>query len=259
MNNIGLIIQGLPAFNDNYIWVIANLDQSSFICVDPGEAAPVLAYALNHNLRLNGILLTHHHHDHIGGVSKLLDVYPDALVYAPNDLRIQCPNKSMEMGNKIAIGGCSFDILFTPGHTSSHICYYEPDLKWLFCGDTLFSAGCGRVFDGTMKALHDSLLQLKHLPDETKIYCGHEYTRQNLRFAMTIEPQNLTIRNYYNKLANATLSLSLPSTIEQEKQINPFLRTDTISLQEYAQTYGIEPLNSLAIFQHLREMKDRFQ
>lgn len=256
---MGLTIHGLSAFNDNYIWIIANLDQSTFICVDPGDAMPVLSYAKSHNLTLNGILLTHHHHDHIGGVAKLLDIFPDAIVYAPNDLRIPFSNIAIKMSQSVFIGGCSFRVLITPGHTRSHICYYEPHLKWLFCGDTLFSAGCGRVFDGTMSALHDSLLRLKNLPDDTNVYCGHEYTRQNLRFAMTIEPNNLTISSYYTKLAHATNPLSLPSTIEQEKKINPFLRTNTIPLQEYAQTQGIDPLDSFAIFQHLRDQKDRFQ
>lgn len=258
MNKKGLTIQGLPAFNDNYIWVITDLAQSTFICVDPGDAAPVLSYAQNHHLRLEGILLTHHHNDHIGGVAELLDIFPNAAVYAPADSRISVHSVTMSSEKTLVIGQCSFCILETPGHTSSHICYYEPQLKWLFCGDTLFSAGCGRVFDGTISQMHDSLLQLKNLPNDTQIYCGHEYTRQNLRFAMTIEPSNITISNYYNQLAQSATSLSLPSTIEQEKKINPFLRTNTIPLQKYAQSCGIDPSNSLAIFQYLREKKDHF-
>ncbi len=248
----------LSAFNDNYIWVIVNPKQPTFMCVDPGEARPVLSYARDTGLTLSSILLTHHHHDHIGGVPELLDAFPNALVYAPHDQRIPPPNIPLRADDALPVDGFTFQVLNTPGHTSSHICYYEPQMHWLFCGDTLFSAGCGRVFDGTMQALHDSLLTLKNLPDETQIYCGHEYTRNNLRFAATIEPNNLTISTYAAVLNKSKTELSLPSTIATEKKINPFLRTDTHSLQKYAQENGVNPLDSLEIFKHLRDKKDLF-
>ena len=248
----------LSAFSDNYIWIIVNPEQHTFICVDPGEADPVLSYAKEHGLSLNTILLTHHHHDHIGGVAELINVFPHAIVYAPNDNRIPGPTKSVKENDILSVGGYAFRVLETPGHTSSHVCYHEPQLHWLFCGDTLFSAGCGRVFDGTMQALHDSLLKLKRLPDETQIYCGHEYTRNNLRFAATIEPNNLEINTYLTILNKNQTKLSLPSSIAMEKKINPFMRTDSHPMQHYAIKNNIIPLNSLAIFAHLRDKKDLF-
>ena len=248
----------LPVFSDNYIWVIVNPTQNTFTCVDPGEAAPVLSYAVETGHTLSCILLTHHHHDHIGGVPDLLKVFPNAVVYAPHDQRIPSPITPVDADDIVPIEPYAFEVLSTPGHTSTHVCYYEPRMHWLFCGDTLFSAGCGRVFDGTMQALHDSLLTLRNLPDETQIYCGHEYTRKNLRFASTIEPQNQTISTYATALIDNSTELSLPSTIATEKKINPFLRTDTLSLQKYAKRNNIDPLDSLAIFKHLRNKKDLF-
>lgn len=248
----------LPAFNDNYIWAITNLDTSTFACVDPGDAAPVLSYAKDNQLTLNCILLTHHHHDHIGGVHELLTAFPDAVVYAPLDQRIPSRKTAVSAEDVVRVGNHAFRVISTPGHTASHICYYEPSMHWLFCGDTLFSAGCGRVFDGTMQTLYSSLHTLRNLPDDTKIYCGHEYTRQNLRFAATIEPQNHSINSYLNTLMNSATLLSLPSTLQMEKKINPFLRTDTPSLQNYAKKNGIDPSDSQAIFIHLRDKKDRF-
>jgi len=248
----------LSAFSDNYIWVIPNHERHTFICVDPGQSEPVLLFAHDSGLSLNAILLTHHHSDHIAGVQKLLDVFPNALVFGPNDQRMPQSNKPLHPENSVVLDECCFRVINTPGHTCSHICYYEPRQHWLFCGDTLFSAGCGRVFDGTIQDLHHSLLTLKNLPDETQIYCAHEYTRKNLEFAATIEPKNLTISTYLKKLNDSTVVLSLPSTMALEKKINPFLRTDSYSLQEYAKEHHIDPLDSLIIFNYLRDKKDLF-
>lgn len=250
-------IEVLSAFQDNYIWCIVNPNQASFTCIDPGCADVVLEYAKKHHYTLKSILVTHHHADHSGGVTRLLQTFPNAMVYAPFDSRLTFAYTSVNSRNKIKIDELTFSVLDTPGHTCSHICFYEAHKKWLFCGDTLFSAGCGRVFDGTMRELFDSLCQLKHLPDDTQIYCGHEYTRQNLQFALSIEPDNKIIKNYYNKLLHSSTLRSLPSTLRLEKQINPFLRTDTPELQKYATTQHVDPHDSLAIFQHLREEKNR--
>lgn len=248
----------LSAFNDNYIWVIANPGQNTFMCVDPGEAGPVLSYARDTGRTLSNILLTHHHQDHIGGVQELLHAFPNTFVYAPHDPRIPAPNQSVGTDDTVCAEGYAFRVLNTPGHTRSHICYYEPQKHWLFCGDTLFSAGCGRVFDGTMQELHESLLKLGNLPDETQIYCGHEYTRNNLRFAATVEPDNVTIGTYATVLNENRTKISLPSTIKMEKKINPFMRTTTPSLKKYARENGINQQDSLEIFKHLRDKKDLF-
>ncbi len=246
----------LQSLNDNYIWVINHFNQSTFMCVDPGDATPVLDYAKATGLQLSHILLTHHHHDHIGGVAELLNMFPKIKIYAPNDSRI--PQSTISTDGIISIENYRFEVLNTPGHTSSHRCYYEPTLKWLFCGDTLFSGGCGRVFDGTMLDLYQSILRLRDLPEDVQVYCGHEYTRQNLRFALTIEPDNEFLKNYLITLQKNKTKLSLPSNIAIEKKLNPFMRTDTRSIQNYAIKNGLNPADLFVIFTHIRNKKDLF-
>lgn len=253
-----MAVIALPAFNDNYIWLLVNEPQSTLACVDPGTAQPVLHYAKEHQLTLTHILITHHHADHAGGISELLKVYPQVKIIGPNDARLPLINNIVRSGDVIHLSSFEFDVLNTPGHTSSHICYQEPKQKWLFCGDTLFSAGCGRVFDGTIQQLHDSIMLLKNLPQDTKVYCGHEYTLQNLRFALTVEPNNPAIHSYFKHLSNHISHCSLPSTIALERKINPFMRTELPEVQAYASTYGIDTSDSLAVFQLLREKKNNF-
>jgi hydroxyacylglutathione hydrolase len=247
----------LSAFQDNYIWIMNQAPQE-FICVDPGDATSVLAYAAQHNLTLTHIMLTHHHHDHIGGVPILLEHFPNCHVHAPNDIRFKSLCNLSPLTNPLIINSISFQILDTPGHTSTHICYYEPQHHWLFCGDTLFSVGCGRVFDGTMDALFQSLQVLKTLPNDTKIYCAHEYTADNLRFAATIEPNNVQIQTHSEQLKNHPNASSLPSTLAFEKKVNPFLRTDTPAIQSFALKIGVNPQDEFAIFKAIRELKDQF-
>ena len=246
---------GLCAFEDNYIWIMTNRTNQTFCCVDPGSAAPVLLYEKKTGFKLTDILITHHHHDHTGGVIDLLYHNPSLRVYGPDDSRISGITKVVTEGDKLSIGEFKFHIINTPGHTSSHICYLEPNKEWLFCGDTLFSAGCGRVFDGTIEDLHQSLLTLKSLPNTTKIYCGHEYTHKNLRFAAHVEPENETIKIYLLELNSPC---SLPSNIALEKEINPFLRTDKSAVIKFAQNNGASSKNSLEIFKLLREKKNTF-
>lgn len=157
------------------------------------------------------------------------------------------------------MGKYEFEILFNPGHTATHISYYEPKQEWLFCGDTLFSAGCGRVFDGTLEQLHHSLNRFKSLPSSTYIFCAHEYTEQNLRFAQTVEPHNAAIQAYLNTCHDESFSCSLPSILSQELQVNPFLRTDKPEVQHYALAHGALSHDSLEIFKILREQKNSFQ
>lgn len=248
----------IPAFSDNYIWAIIDKEQEVFDCVDPGEAAPVLTFAKQHHLRLNNILVTHHHQDHIGGVKQLLDVYPESTVYGPVDSRIPYITSRVRGKDVVQSLNCSFQILFNPGHTSTHISYYEPKQRWLFCGDTLFSAGCGRVFDGTMEELHQSLLLFKELPTETLVFCAHEYTRDNLNFAHSVEPHNQNINLYLQKLQATPSSCSLPSTLADELGMNPFLRTQVTEVIDYALLHGALSSASIDVFATLRHQKNIF-
>ena len=249
-------IIALPAFNDNYIWLIINEEKHTVTCVDPGDATPVLNYAKNNALTINNIFITHHHADHAGGVAQLLNQYPNANIYGPVDPRLPQVTVGVRDEDILHIDNLAFRILGTPGHTSSHICYQEPTKGWLFCGDTLFSAGCGRVFDGTIDALHNSINLLKNLPQDTKVFCGHEYTQQNLRFAITVEPENDTIAAYYSHLTTKPNTCSLPSTIALEKTINPFMRTNKAAVQKYALANGLITTESLEIFKLLRKNKN---
>jgi hydroxyacylglutathione hydrolase len=251
-------ITALPAFQDNYIWVINDEPNRRFACVDPGDAKPVLHYAQTHGLHLNTVLITHHHADHIGGLQALLTAFPQARVYAPPDRRIPMPFIPVSASTPVIIGSQTFDVLHTPGHTNTHVCYYETKNQVLFCGDTLFSAGCGRVFDSTIDHLFDSLQTLKQLPDSTTLYCTHEYTRHNLRFAALIEPNNIDIKNHTVMLQHNLNQCSLPSTLELEKKINPFLRTHLPDIQSYAVLQGLNPESAREIFEYLRYKKDIF-
>ncbi|WP_058492212.1 hydroxyacylglutathione hydrolase [Legionella worsleiensis] len=249
----------IPAFTDNYIWAITEDNSHVFDCVDPGEAEPVLHFAQKNQLELRTILLTHHHNDHIGGVSDLIQAYPDCQVYGPNDSRIPHITKTVCEHQKIQIGTLSFQVLFNPGHTSTHISYFETEKKWLFCGDTLFSAGCGRVFDGTIEQLHESLNLFKTLPPNTLVFCAHEYTQQNLKFALSVEPQNKSIKDNLDQFSSNPPHCSLPSPLERELAVNPFLRTDKKEVIEYALQHGAGSADSLEVFKILRMKKNSFQ
>lgn len=248
----------ISAFYDNYIWVITDDNEQQAFCVDPGDAEPVFLYLAQHSSTLKAIILTHHHHDHIGGANALIEANPGIAVYGPDDPRIPEVNHVLKNEDELIIDSCCFKVISTPGHTSTHISLYEPEQKWLFCGDTLFSAGCGRVFDGTIEQLHDSLQKLKALPDETKVFCAHEYTQKNLQFAAIIEPDNLAIRNHAHRLLAKENQCSLPSSIKIEKQINPFLRTETAEAQSYVKLRGSSKNDSLSVFKQIRADKDNF-
>lgn len=254
-----MTVVALPVFKDNYIWLILHETKHELTCVDPGEATAVLAFAKQNKLLLSNILITHHHNDHCGGVLELLQHFPKATVYGPADPHLaSLINHPVHDENIIHMDAFAFRVIATPGHTRTHICYQEPTQGWLFCGDTLFSGGCGRVFDGSIEQLHDSINILKKLPQDTQVFCGHEYTRKNLQFAAQIEPSNKMIKSYLAHLKENPSQCSLPSTIALEKQINPFMRTAEPPLQEFTQTKGIVAHDSLSIFKKLREMKDSF-
>lgn len=251
-------IISVPAFKDNYIWLLVDDNSQQVICVDPGEANPVIQWIECQQLKLQSILITHHHADHTGGIEDLINTYSQVKVYGPDDTRIFNLTHVLHEQEELSLPPYHFKIIETPGHTQTHICFYEITQGWLFCGDTLFSAGCGRLFEGTYEELYNSLQKLSHLPPATQVFCGHEYTRKNLQFAATVEPSNLDQQRYAEKLNDPNLYCSLPSTIELENKVNPFLRTMEESVQEYARQNGVKMITPLSVFKLLRKEKDNF-
>jgi len=223
---MGLSIEAIPAFSDNYIWVLRD-NGTDCAVVDPGEAGPVLQKLENEGLNLGYVLLTHHHLDHIGGARTLLERFPKARVFGPADDRIDCTHTACREGETIELPRLDlrFGVLEVPAHTRSHIAFYGHGL--LFCGDTLFSVGCGKLFEGTPQQMQDSLDKIAALPPETRVYCGHEYTLSNCRFALQVEPDNEALRAK-EKTADqlrANGRITLPGTLREELEVNPFMRT----------------------------------
>lgn len=252
-------IIGLPAYADNYIWTLVDDNSNAALCIDPGQARPVTEYLKFNSLSLDSILLTHHHPDHIDGVQELVSLYPEVKVYGPPDQRIPYVGQTVVEGDTVNRLNCHFSVLEIPGHTATHICYYEHAHHLLFCGDTLFSAGCGRVFDGSYEQLFASLQRLSELPKQTKVYCGHEYTYQNLRFAAKVEPDNPAIKTELAKFKNASYSCSLPSTIGRELKINPFLRVNEPTVSHYALARNKNNNEPFSVFRQLRHDKNEFK
>jgi hydroxyacylglutathione hydrolase len=257
-----LTVLAVPAFNDNYLWLIH--DGHHAAAVDPGDAAPILDALATHKLALTAILLTHHHADHIGGVPQLLDRY-DVPVFGPRNDGIAAVTHPLSEGDRIAVPGLDLqlDVLDVPGHTRGHIAYVRREgVHWLFCGDTLFAGGCGRLFEGTPAQMASSLSKLAALPEDTLVYCAHEYTLSNLRFALAVEPGNpaLQLRMADESAKRAAGLPTVPSNIGIEKATNPFLR-----FQESAVVEGLERAGKLAhgagpvhAFAALREWKNNF-
>lgn len=256
MNNIVAI----PAFKDNYIWAVHSLHGQHIVVVDPGDAAPVLNYLQANKLSLHAILITHHHADHSGGILTLKTHFPDVAVYGPALEKIAGVDNPLVEGDVITFAdfGLSLNILDIPGHTKGHIAYYND--KILFCGDTLFSCGCGKIFEGTPQQMWQSLMKLKQLPKETLIYCGHEYTKANIQFAKMVDPTN---QNLLSRLAAAQDCLdnsrpTLPISLESECQTNPFLRVNTKEIiQAVQKRWHFEENDAVSIFSHLREWKNQ--
>ena len=252
-------VEPIPAFSDNYIWLVTTNEGS--IVIDPGDANPVIEYlSKNKDLTLNSILLTHHHYDHSGGIEDLRKRY-DLKVFGPNN-QIKSVDHRVVEGDEILVNGLIFKIIEVPGHTLDHIAFYndDDDDPILFCGDTLFAAGCGRVFEGTFDQMYESLLKLKKLPENTIVYSGHEYTTANLMFANHVEPLNKNIRDSLSKVQELRSKNipTLPTSIKEEKLINPFLRCDDESLQIIMRKKFNTDLSELNIFSALREWKDNF-
>jgi len=248
----------LPAFEDNYIWTLRD-DAGRALVVDPGEAGPVLSAAAE-GLQPAGILLTHHHNDHIGGVGALLERWPDLPVVAPDDERIAIATRRTGDGDRVEVAGWGFDTLAVPGHTVSHIAFHGHGL--LFCGDTLFSLGCGRMFEGTPAQMLDSLERLAALPGDTRVCCGHEYTLSNAAFARVVEPDNPALMRRIEEAQAMRRSgrPTLPSSVAAEREANPFLRIDAPAVRAAIVGQTGHPIRSrVDAFAALRRWKDGFR
>jgi hydroxyacylglutathione hydrolase len=256
-----LNVIAVPAFEDNYVWLIH--DGVSAAVVDPGDAAPVLAALQALGLSLIAILLTHHHADHIGGVQTLVDNYP-VPVFGPAHDAIPLVTVMLRDGDIAEISGLNltFDVLDVPGHTLGHIAYVEVNRPWLFCGDTLFAAGCGRLFEGTPLQMVRSLAKFTALPDETLVFAAHEYTLANLQFAAEVEPDNphIAARIIREKNKRNEGLPTLPSTIGLEKSTNPFLRcTEPVIVNRLLGDHRIELDDPIEVFTALRTWKNSFR
>jgi hydroxyacylglutathione hydrolase len=260
--SIPLSVQPVRAFADNYIWLVQSPRwPDQVVAVDPGDATPVIAELKRRGASLAAILLTHHHPDHIGGVPQLLKFGPVPVI-GPVDNRIPQCTQAVGQGDRCDLPdlGLGFDILEVPGHTLSHIAFWGHGA--LFCGDTLFSAGCGRLFEGTPQQMNSSLNRLRDLPGDTEMYCGHEYTAANLRFALAVDPANRVALEYRDQVARlrADDAPSLPSRMSLEACVNPFLRCEVDAVRAAAENHaGRELPGSADVFAVLRAWKDQFR
>ncbi|HET6604621.1 MAG TPA: hydroxyacylglutathione hydrolase [Xanthomonadaceae bacterium] len=251
-------LRALPAFADNYIWLLVD-DSGGAIVVDPGDAGPVIA-AASQGLRPHTVLLTHHHPDHAGGMAQLQERYGVHCI-GPADDRIRGLDRHVGEGDHVQLHGLEnpLRVMFVPGHTRTHIAFQGNGL--LFCGDTLFSLGCGRLFEGTPAQMLDSLERLAALPDATLVCCGHEYTQANGRFASTVDPDNPALRTYLERVAalRSSGAPSLPGRMGVERELNPFLRVDEPAMRgAVAARETVDPGDRVAVFAALRRWKDVF-
>ena len=253
-----ITVSAIPAFADNYIWALH--DKRSAVIVDPGDAAPVLAFLKTHHLTLAAILITHHHADHAGGVAGLLAHTP-VPVWGPAFESIAGVSNPVNEPATITLPalGLNMTVLDVPGHTAGHIAYYSA--PWLFCGDTLFACGCGRLFEGTPEQMLHSLQKLAQLPGDTAIYCAHEYTLSNIAFAQNAEPNNEILRRRAIEAAKRRQQglPTVPSRLDLEWATNPFLRCHEPDIGQAMATHtGTLPTDTVAVFAALRQWKNHF-
>jgi hydroxyacylglutathione hydrolase len=254
-----MLLQPLPAFTDNYIWTLRASPAGAPLVVDPGDAAPVLAMAGAAGTAPAAVLLTHHHPDHIGGTEALLERWPGLPVFAPVDERIELPCRRVADGEAVEAGPWRFDVLEVPGHTRSHVAFHGQGL--LFCGDTLFSLGCGRLFEGTPAQMLASLRRLAALPGATQVCCGHEYTLANAAFAAAVDPDNPALRRRTEEVRamRERNDPTLPATLAGECAANPFLRVAAPAVRAaIAARLGRAPADDVEAFAELRRWKDGF-
>ncbi|UAW63953.1 hydroxyacylglutathione hydrolase [Mycoavidus sp. HKI] len=250
----------VPAFQDNYIWLVSD-GQAAFV-VDPGDATPVIAQLRERGWHLSAILLTHHHYDHVAGVASLLSRW-DVPVYGPAQQTIDTVTHPLKHNDTVCLLApqLEFAVLEIPGHTNDHLAYFikgaEQTAPRVFCGDTLFASGCGRLFEGTPQQMLASLDALAALPSATRVHCGHEYTLANIRFALACEPNNLDLHTWQRQAhaLRAQGKPTVPTTLAHEKRVNPFLRVDQAEIQ---QRLAVPTSDRLATFIALREWKDHF-
>ncbi|MBF7687605.1 hydroxyacylglutathione hydrolase [Acinetobacter rathckeae] len=243
MQNFKIHVIDVANSSQNYIWLIEDRNNNTVV-IDPTESACVVDYCATHQLQIKQIWFTHWHKDHTGGVSGLLEVY-QVPVYGPiyEQQKIPMITHALSDGDYFKFADLSIEVIYTPGHTLGHICYYISAIESAFVGDTLFALGCGRVFEGTHQQMFNSLQRLSALPISTKIYCAHEYTLSNAKFALTIEPHNLLLQQRAEHIENLRLlnQVTLPSTLSIELETNPFLRVESVNE-----------------FSHIRTLKDQF-
>lgn len=263
-----LSITPIPAFSDNYIWCLADAQTGKALIVDPGQADPVAAFLGREGLTLDTILITHHHPDHTGGVSELVDQFKPDRIVGPADSPFKGSTNTVRPGDQVHWQDLIFEVMGVPGHTLDHIAFYSPSpvdqQGILFCGDTLFVCGCGRLFEGSPGQMRTSLASLRALPDDTAVYCAHEYTLANLRFARSWLPDDEALAGFEAECEARRREgkPTVPSSLGREKRLNPFLRWDDDALvavaREYASNSGLPADNENAIFAAIRHGKDHF-
>lgn len=264
-------IVAIPIFQDNYVWLIpaTNGADATVLIVDPGDAPPVLNYLREHCLQPLAILVTHQCYDHVDGIREVLSHY-SIPVYGPATESIPCMTHPLTEGDELLFGQTHLEVIDLPGHTAGHIAYYQAGQTGkpgrLFCGDTLFAAGCGRLHTGLYDAMFQSLQKIAALPDETLNYCAHEYTVANLRFARQVEPDNNDIEERMNRATamRERDEITIPSTLAEEKKSNPFLRCHAPAVADAAKEYAAhlgteEPKNPAAVFRLIRHWKNNFR
>lgn len=255
-------IELIPVLSDNYIFLLQDFSTQKAAVVDPAVAEPVLNYLEKQKLKLVAIFNTHHHGDHVGGNRELLNHFPELHIYGSAEDKGRIPGQQtyLQEGDRVEFAGRVAEVFFVPGHTYGHIAYYFPPVEGesrgdLFCGDTLFAGGCGRLFEGTPGQMLQSLAKLRSLPENTRVWCAHEYTLNNLAFALTVESDNVELQQRYQQVQqqrNQGIS-TIPTYIGIEKTTNPFLRWDTPSLQTTAKSQ-----DPVTVFARIRQLKDNY-